>query len=130
MRNDVDRDAFQLGKRACRAGMEPRPGIFTLGEDGTAGLYDAGVITGFGHNDKVETSKGYLLSWGGELVPDLRDPGTKGHAIAQLRERTGDPHLVMLAQIGACGPVPHAIGYDPTEVTEEEAIVIALEMQE
>jgi hypothetical protein len=75
-----------------------------------------------------------LLSWGGELSPDFRDPGTKGHALAQLRDRTGNPTLVAsyYAHTTIVGrPIDlqwrvDAIGGSPYP-TEGEAIVAAFE---
>jgi hypothetical protein len=63
-----------------------------------------------------------------EFAPDPRDPGNKGHAVAQLRERTGDPALCVTYDRDSTNW--RAIGSDGTwhadTKTEEDCITAAL----
>jgi hypothetical protein len=74
--------------------------------------------------------------------PDPRDPGNKGHAVAQLRERTGDQYLTIQFHAGhSMQATPFHPGFvEPgawhahvfnvrqgPHPTEEEAITAALE---
>ncbi len=87
----TDQQAYEMGRRWVAAGLTEQPGMAVLSVFATGLVWDCGVIIG-SNCDKPETSTGYIIRWG-ELVPDPRDPGNKGHAVAQLRERTGDPGL-------------------------------------
>ena len=87
----TNQQAYEMGCRWVAAGLTPSPGMAVLSVFATGLVWDCGVIIG-SNCDKPETSSGYIIRWG-ELVPDPRDPGNKGHAVAQLRERTGDPLL-------------------------------------
>jgi len=145
----TDEEAFALGVRAIRAGMTYRIGTAILfwwkAPGGFALPRRRGVIVdiGKGENDiRVDDgSERVRCLWGHGNVPDLRDPGTKGHAIAQLRERTKGAELSARCDVGKdefgkrwtnwyVGSDEHGgLLTDAPEpcTTEEEAIVAAFE---
>lgn len=140
MRTITDEQAFALGVRAVKAGMQPGFGVAMLTHNMSRSAVSYrfhGVVTDIG-KESVRVTIGEDFEWNiwsrdiaEEMiaVPDLRDPGTKGHAVAQLRERTRDEGLCvarrpsdrtwhMLKSDGSwlgCGP------------TEEDAIVHTFE---
>lgn len=136
----TDEEAFALGVRAIRAGMTYRIGTAILfwwkAPGGFALPRRRGVIVdiGKGENDiRVDDgSERVRCLWGHGNVPDLRDPGTKGHAVAQLRERMGNPFLVVECRVvpwnGAeCPEWSFPLIDAGPCTTEEEAIVAAFE---
>lgn len=128
MKTITDEEAFALGVRAAEAGARHTIGMSAITRDGRFGL-----IVGLGHDGVRVLSQGTTTTRDRmDVVPDLRDPGTKGHAVAQLRERTGDPGLTINSRHRT-----HMLGLAPTALqwwadgsttysdTEEEAIVAA-----
>lgn len=126
----TDEEAFAFGVRAVEAGMHHAIGMSVLTRDGRFGL-----IVGLGHEGVRVLSQGSASTRARtDVVPDLRDPGTKGHAVAQLRQRTEDPGLTINSRHRT-----HMLGLAPTALqwwadgstaycdTEEEAIVAAFE---
>lgn len=130
----TDEEAFALGMRGVEAGARHAIGMSAITRDGRFGL-----IVGLGHDGARVLSQGVTTTRSRmDVAPDLRDPGTKGHAVAQLRERTGDSgfttaydefrpgmagewwvscRATLAALVDQNGPYP----------TEEEAIVAAFE---
>ena len=87
----TDEEAIVLGSRAVNAGLRIVPGMKTLH---ARGKWSGGIVTGFDYDGKPAISTGLNEPFSPpDLTADLRDPGTKGHAVAQLRERHKDPHL-------------------------------------
>lgn len=85
----TDEEAFALGVRAVEARARHAIGMSAITRDGRFGL-----IVGLGHDGVRVLSQGVTATRSRmDVVPDLRDPGTKGHAVAQLRGRTGDAGL-------------------------------------
>lgn len=138
-----DEEAFALGVRAVGAGMQPGFGVAMLtrgGRHGAASFWFHGVVTDIGQGSvRVAIGDDFELNiWSQDVagkmiaVPDLRDPGTKGHAVAQLRERTGDPYLTVHCRLvpwnGAECPEWSFPSIDVGPCfTEEEAIVSTFE---
>lgn len=135
-------EAYKFGQRAHSAGMrfawgmvaiywnpgeEPATDLVVLLKTPEDCIYTAEAT--LMSELATEGSTGNPVSGFSDTVPDLRDPGTKGHAVAQLRDRTGDDGLCvarrpsdgtwhMLRSDGSW------LGFGPTE---EEAIVHTFE---
>ena len=135
----TDEEATVLGSRAVNAGLRIVPGMKTLH---ARGKWSGGIVTGFDYDGKPAISTGLNEPFSPpDLTADLRDPGTKGHAVAQLRERTGNPELSTRCDFGedesGARWVSWYVGSDEhggllTQApvpcpTEEEAIVAAFE---
>lgn len=85
----TDEEATVLGSRAVNAGLRIVPGMKTLH---ARGKWSGGIVTGFDYDGKPVISTGLNEPFSPpSLTADLRDPGTKGHAVAQLREKYNDP---------------------------------------
>lgn len=140
----TDEEAFAMGYRAIKAGMTYRIGTAILFWWKAPGGFmlprRRGVIVDIGKEEgDIRVDDGaerVRCRWGGGLVPDLRDPGTKGHAVAQLRERTGDPFLSTYGRTRLDSDEVPVVVWDvqsddvdltAEHPTEEEAIVAAFE---
>ena len=129
----TDEEAFALGVRAIAAGMQPAEGIRII----TVPIRQTGMMRELlGDSARFKMAPPRLDAE--HYVPDLRDPGTKGHAVAQLRERTGDPFLCTSASEylstnnatvvrWEVTSETHSCTPNQTYLTEEEAIVAAFE---
>lgn len=124
----TDEEAFAIGVRGVEARARHAIGMSAITRDGRFGL-----IVGIGHEGVRVLSQGVTTTRSRmDVVPDLRDPGTKGHAVAQLRERTGDPYMTVHCRLvpwnGAECPEWSFPSIDVGPCfTEEEAIVAAFE---
>ena len=78
-------EAIAHGRRRLMAGWKWAPGqvIFVVLDDGTA-LHGVVCAIYRGRPVHVAHYDGGSFSAIGEYVPDLRDPGTRGHALAQV----------------------------------------------
>ena len=131
----TDEEAFALGVRAVKAGFKPVRGC----KDPAGNMLLSRIRTTGLSMDVWDVRVGQNIVY--EFAPDLRDPGTKGHAVAQLRERTGDHELSTRCDFGedesGARWVSWYVGSDEhggllTQApvpcpTEEEAIVAAFE---
>lgn len=90
----TDTEAFAMGRRWVAAGFRFIPGAKTMH---TRRKWNGGIVTGYDYDGSPAISMGLDEPFSPDgLVPDPRDPGNKGHAVAQLRERLKDDtaHLV------------------------------------
>jgi len=91
MKTISDAEAFLLGARALQSGMR-----LALGNIVLTAHHNTGIVVGFDGTDTLVMSMGATSPRApGYVVPDLRDPGTKGHAMSQLRKRIGNPRLII-----------------------------------
>ena len=69
------------------------------------------------------------LDFHGMNVPDPRDPGNKGHAMAQIRERLDDPYVCLIFRFYGAEWHIDTTEHDNFAVgeTEEDCITDALE---
>lgn len=124
MKTITDEEAFALGVRAAEAGLRIVPGMKTLH---ARAKWSGGVVTGLDYDGSPAISTGLGDPFSPpNLTADLRDPGTKGHAVAQLRERLQDPVLGPYWRTFPEG-WSTAATVDSAYPTEEEAIVAAFE---
>lgn len=129
----TDEEAIVLGSRAVNAGLRIVPGMKTLH---ARNKWSGGIVTGFDYDGSPAISTGLEAPFSPQnLTADLSDPGTKGHAVAQLRERTGNP---LFAVTGERSKYPNTNDRDDLWWTspatpedqydsEEEAIIAAFE---
>jgi len=90
----TDQQAYEMGRRWVAAGFRIVPGTKTLH---ARTKWSGGIVTGFDYDGSPAISTGLDEPFSPQdLIPDPRDPGNKGHAVAQLRERMKDDtaHLV------------------------------------
>ncbi len=109
----TDEEALDLGRRfaACK-GFRPMRGM--LDNHGRTWTPDL------------------LWRWTPKVdIPDLRDPATRGCALALVREAWGDPWGHVAVESGTYTDAPHwyvrAGGFDSYCNSEAEALVFALE---
>lgn len=133
METITDEEAFALGVRAAGAGLRIVSGMKTLH---ARNKWSGGIVTGFDYDGSPAISTGLDAPFSPpNLTADLRDPGTKGHAVAQLRERTGNPFFAVTGRRSE-----YTDPYDAEDAwwnspaapentfeSEEEAIVAAFE---
>lgn len=139
-----DEAAFALGVRALHLGLRPSVGMRAIlcgtTPEGLVGWDPDWIVVRIDLGGEIKTHNGGYYKYpllGKEIVPDFRDPGTKGHAVAQLRELAGDPGLHVRAadnqhQGGTCRMSWAVLGsgrrmFGDTAGTEEEAVVAAFE---
>lgn len=83
------------GRKWIVAGLQWRRGMWWIGVRKSDGhLSDKGMCY-------VDGDSGVNDAW--EAVPDMRNPGTRGHALAQVRARLGCPSL-RCGHTGGWGP--------------------------
>lgn len=88
---------LDLARRALAAGLRWAPGMRSVDGRRVLAADDFGrVWTATGGGGFWYTSTEWEIPTG--MIPDLDDPGTRGHLLEQVRERMGDPFAY-------CGPV-------------------------
>lgn len=118
-----DQQAYEMGRRWVAAGFVPTRGSKDyLGRILLSGTFTPGLFMDVWNS---------IIGRDGanEFVPDPRDPGNKGHAIAQLRERLKDPFVCLVFRFAGAEWWVDTSTHDGLVKgeTEEGAITAALE---
>ena len=101
-------EAIAHGRKWLAAGWAWKRGQIVLVTLRDQRAYAQGVVTSIGDDGEIEEilhfDGGFGVGWG--VVPDLRDPGTRGHALDQVRAAWGDEGMdteseVLLAALRA-----------------------------
>lgn len=123
-------EALALGRRMMTCeGFEWRPGMAAIRADGEGPRHGRRIVVGREVEGRLLISAAGLVAElpASQYVPDPRDPGTVGHALAMMREVTGwrGVSIVLEARTGRWRMQPQV--WQGAASTEVEAIVAAWE---